>query len=348
MSNTLIEKMTCPNPDCRIAETGKCVEGFDVAECPHQKAAVVVSDTSDLKQEEMTPDAEIETRHSDVLVGSGGILTIEEATDVLRRRPTRVLTIIGPLNSGKTTLGLSIYTAFQEGPFDRWSFGGSLTLVAFEERCHWARMECGNWSPDTLRTPVSDGLGFLHLALHAEDSGIVDLLISDRSGEFYTAVADSQEDCEDLHEVSRADLVLFLVDGEKLAGDERHGVKVDISVLLETLVEENALSGRHRVGIVLTKYDLVMSSDLRERVMKDFDTLLESFRIRFGSKLGEIKAFKIAARPENSMVPPRFGVLEIIEECIRPHRFVDYVPSSTGPILDRCFLRLRAAHGGPR
>jgi hypothetical protein len=343
MSNSSPAGLTCPNPDCRIAETGKCVEGFTVGECPHQKAATTPPEKPDLEANSIEPV--IEMGASDVLVASGDILTIDEATDVLCSGPTRVLAVIGPLDAGKTTFGVELYAAFQDGPFDRWSFGGSLTLTAFEKRGHLARAACGKTSPDTPRTSMKDGLGFLHLAVHSDETGRVNLLISDRSGEYYTAVADNQEDCENLHEIPRADLVLFLVDGEKLASDERHGVKSDIAMMVETLVEGGLLGGAHRVGIVLTKYDLVLSSGVTGQAEMDFDTLVANLQTRFGSTLAEINAFRIAARPKNDTVEPRFGVLTILEECMRSRRCIDFVPSTKAQ-LDRWFFRLPVAHGG--
>lgn len=86
-------------------------------------------------------DVIVEKSRNDVSIFSGNILTIDQATDVLRGGETHVLAIIGPNDSGKTTFSLSLYGAFQIGPFDRWNFAGSLTIRAFEERSHLARLE---------------------------------------------------------------------------------------------------------------------------------------------------------------------------------------------------------------
>ncbi|RJR40218.1 MAG: hypothetical protein C4576_20180 [Desulfobacteraceae bacterium] len=335
--------ISCPNPDCRVAETGKCVEGFNVEECPHQKSAVAEPESPD--QHASSDASGTQERPSDFFVASGNILTIAEATNVLRSGTTRVITIIGPSKSGKTTFGVSLYDAFQNGTFDRWSFGGSLTLPAFEKRCHLARAESGKSSPDTQRTPLSDGLGFLHLAIYSNETRRVNLLISDRSGEFYTAVADSQEDIKKVYEVARADYVLFLLDGEKLASDERHGVKSDLMIVLETFVEGGILGKYHRVGIALTKYDLVLNSGLRERVENDFNRLLESIRKRYASALLEINATKIAARPTNNLVEPRFGVLNVLEDCMRQRACKDFVTPARLQV-DRWFHRLSIIDGG--
>lgn len=342
MSENEVGPITCPNPDCRVAETGKCVEGFEISLCPHQRAADVTAKTPNI---EVYDDANIASKSQpDIPVTRGIILNIDEATDVLCSGPSRVVALIGPTESGKTTLSLSLYEAFQHRPFGRWSFAGSLTLPAFEERCHRSLVECGMTSSDTFRTLISDGLGFLHLAVHSIETGRVELLISDRSGETYTMAADHKEDCDNLYEISRADLVLFLVDGKKLASDERHGVKHDITILATALFEGGALDIRRCVGIVLTKYDLVLSSGVTEQAEKDFDDLVENFRRKFGSKIAKIKSFKIAARSENDKLEQRYGILDIFEECLRPQYPVDYVCASVSD-PDRAFLRLQIVEG---
>lgn len=335
-----MEEHVCPNPDCRVSETGKCVEGFSVGECPHQKKAVTNDsplDDGNIDTQQKQPAEIIIPERS---VASGEILNIDEATDILRSGPTRVMAVIGPYKSGKTTLGISLYDAFQHSPFGRWSFSGSMTLPAFEKRCHLARCECGNSTPDTSRTSLSDGLGFLHLAVHCSDSGRTDLLISDRSGEFYTAIADNEENCNSLCEVSRADHVLFLVDGEKLASDERHGVISDVRMMIATLMQEKVLGENHRVGIVLTKYDIVLSSQFKERVEKDFEDFVKKLEKTYGTSLAGIKPFKIAARSESDVVESYHGVLEILEETLQNRNIIKYIST---PVfnLDRFFLCLQ-------
>jgi hypothetical protein len=345
MPERTMEPISCPNPDCRVAETGKCVEGFEIGLCPHQRTAATTAKT--LMIEVSDNENIADKSQSDIPVAGGNILNIDEASDILCSGPSRVVTLIGPLASGKTTLSLSLYEAFQHAPFGRWSFAGSLTLPAFEKCCHLSRIECGMTSPETRRTSLSDGLGFLHLAMHSNETGRIELLISDRSGETYTMAADHREECENLYEVSRADLVLFLVDGKKLAGDERHGVKHDITIMATALFEEGVLSKRQQVGIVLTKYDLVLSSGVQVQAEKDFDNLVANFRRKFEPKLAEIKSFKIAARHENGQLEQRFGILDILEESLRPQYPIDYEFSSVS-ISDRAFLRLQVAEGGEK
>jgi hypothetical protein len=335
-----MKALNCSNPDCRVSETGKCVEGFSLGECPHQtntaiNASPLVIDDTDTHQHQ--PSERIVPERS---IARGEILNIDEATDILRSGPTRVMALIGPMKSGKTTFGISLYDAFQNSTFDRWSFSGSMTLPAFEKRCHLSRFECGRSTPDTVRTSLSDGLGFLHIAVHCNESGRINLLISDRSGEFYTDIADNRERCDDLHEVLRADLVLFLIDGEKLASDERHGVINDVRMLITTLMEGNILTITHRVGIVLTKYDLVLASIFKERVEKDFAGFVTKIVETYGADLEEIKPFKISARSENEDIASCYGILDILEETLRDKNVIKYISTSIIN-FDRSFLRLQ-------
>lgn len=334
-----MSELTCRNPDCRISETGKCVEGLDISECPHQQIEVLATEV--LAPEVITniPETKPEPEQVDVIIASGDILSINDATDVLRAGSSRVITVIGPQDAGKTTFGLSLYDAFQNGPFNDYNFAGSLTLPAFEQRCHNARAESRRARPETPRTSLSDGLGFLHLAVNSSKTGRVDLLISDRAGEYYASVANSEENCDSLHEVSRADYVLFMLDGKKLISDERHGIKHDLSMTIATLVENSVLSTTQQVGIVLTKYDYIVTSDKVDQAVKEFDELINTIKGKFCSKLGEIKSFKIAARSENEKVEMRFGVFDVLEECLRPISRVTHLCKSSQP-LDRSYHQL--------
>ena len=90
----------CGNPDCKVGQTGKCVEGLALDKCPHYgkppppRAAVeIVADET-----------------QGMLLPSGDLLTVGDANEVLRRGRSRVIAIVGPKEAGKTTL-ITISTA---------------------------------------------------------------------------------------------------------------------------------------------------------------------------------------------------------------------------------------------
>ncbi len=165
------------------------------------------------------------------------------------------------------------------------------------------------------------------------------MLLSERSGEFYTDVANGKEDCQSLHEIPRADYVLFVVDGEVLASDARHGIKSEILMMFQALVEAKMLRKTHRVGVVLSKYDFVKASENPDKVEKDFNNLVQTLQARYGPGLAQIKPFIIAARPENETVQTMFGVMDLLEEWLMPTPASRFIPPSI-PGLERAFHRL--------
>jgi len=175
----------CSNPECTVATTGRCVEGFaELTDCPHygREIPTTVETTDDASK--LASDAELE-------LPSGEPLSVAAATDILRAHANRVIAVIGPMESGKTTLVASLYDVFQNGLFGGFSFMSSETLPAFEQRCHLARAASNRTTPNTERTSRSHGLKFYHLGLSLDHVRRVDLLLSDRSGEDFRVAADS-------------------------------------------------------------------------------------------------------------------------------------------------------------
>ena len=123
------------------------------------------------------------------------------------------------VESGKTTLLTSMYESFQDAPFGGYEFAGSATLPGFEQRCHEGRIESEGLGAHTLRTPAAVGASFLHLRLRTEDESreFSDLLLSDISGELFDRAKDSTDECKALSFLRRADRLVLLLDGARLA-----------------------------------------------------------------------------------------------------------------------------------
>src|SRR3546814_8204927 len=108
MSN---EDIRCANPECQIAESGKCVEGLDRSECPHFGHEMV--QLSEAVDAIPVDEPAVGTRLS-----AGIALSPDGALAVLRRAETRVAALLGPRATGKTRLLASIYTRFKTGTSD--------------------------------------------------------------------------------------------------------------------------------------------------------------------------------------------------------------------------------------
>ena len=327
-------KFACQNPDCNFAETGKCVEGFEIGKCPHQVKEEYEEEVENPDNSSSEYDVTEEDKSQTII--NGDVLDINQATSILCEGPNRVICLIGPRESGKTTLGISLYDAFQNGPYNYWYFSGSKTLLAFERRCHYARVSCGKSKPDTPRTSLSEGLGFLHFSVHSQETRKIELLISDRSGEFYERIANNLENCNQLFEVKRANSIIFLIDGERLIGDERYGLKNEIVIILKTLLQNKIITEFHRLSLVLTKYDLVVTSENKEQAEDLFEAIYQNFIKNCDSLCSEIKSYKISARPENDSLEMRYGLFELFENFLItiPKKFTSHKISN---FYDRFF-----------
>ena len=215
----------CRNQDCRVSETGKCVEGLAPDKCPH-----VVRDAAGPQPAEASDAKEEHASAPDIRLSKSERLALSDASAVLRSAPTRVVAIIGPTSCGKTSMIASLCDLFQQGKVGSLQFAGSRTLFAFEQACHHARAASRRTSPESEHTSLASGLGFYHLAMRkAASSNILHLLLADRSGEDYRSAADDPSISGEFVEIRRADTVAVLVNGELLLDlKARHNVRHEI------------------------------------------------------------------------------------------------------------------------
>lgn len=292
-------KIICANPDCRVAETRRCVEGLALDVCHHYGVETEARDDEAPVEDE---------RVKSVTLPSGGALTPAEAAGVLRWGPARVVAVLGPSDSGKTSLIASLYDLFQEGAVDGIEFSRSRTLHAFEHTCHDARALSRRGVPHTNRTPRGE-VSFYHLEVGGGAAGEqLVLLIGDRAGEEYREAADDVTGVSRFSEVMRADTLTVLVNGERLLGGGRHNLRSDIMMMLQGLRDGGGLRQGGRLALVLTKLDAVQAAAEAARALRDFELLLQDLQRLFGDVLTLIMPFQVAASPKNDTVPRGTGV----------------------------------------
>lgn len=306
----------CSNPDCRVAETGRCVEGLELSACPNYRQEAFDSLVEDGLADPVDGHDEVD---GIVALPSAATLSLEEASSVLRQGKSRVVAVLGPSDSGKTSLIASLYDLFQHGPVEGIEFARSRTLHAFEESCHNARAASRRSEPEMNRTPFGE-VHFYHLeigGLPVEEH--ISLLLGDRAGEEYLAAADDISVVTGFAEVARADVLTVLVDGERLVDTRtRHNLRSDITMVLQALHDGEALSPTTRLALVLTKLDIVSSSEREEQALNDFNTLLEEIQRLFGSSIAEVEPFKIAASPKSFAIRRGTGVSGLLKFWLSP------------------------------
>lgn len=327
-------EIICANPDCRIAETGKCVEGLETGKCPHY-GHVPAEASSDAR------DAPGASGVSGIKLPAANTLTASDAARFLRAGNARVIAIIGPSDSGKTSLIASLYDLFQEGPVALVEYARSVTLHAFEHTCHDARAASRRKVPHANRTPRGE-VRFYHLDVAGGPAGAgLSLVLADRAGEEYRSAADDAAVTASLPEARRADTLTVLVDGERLLdAGARHNLRSEIVMILQALKDGGALQTGQRLALVLTKLDLVQDSPVCTRALADFAGLCDNINQLFGSAFSEIQSFRIAASPKTDTVPRGTGVADLFAFWLPPAvPEATKVPTRQAP--SRSFARVR-------
>jgi Double-GTPase 2 len=300
----------CANQQCRVSQTGKCVEGLTLDKCPHIARTASGTDAA------VSAETGTERATADISLTKAERLTVQGASTILRAGTTKVVAIIGPTSAGKTSLIASLCDLFQKGFVAELAFARCRTFFAFEQACHHARSASRRSSPQTEHTSLGSGVGFYHLGLRDNRTAtFLNLLLSDRSGEAYGSVADEPSTASEFVEVHRADSITVLVNGDRLLDiGARHNVRQEAVMILQGLVNGDATHTNQRIALVLTKLDIIQGANAadRQRVERDFDGIVNQITQVFGSSFSEIRAFKIAAAPATTVLPHGHGVAELL------------------------------------
>lgn len=326
-------EVICANRECRIAETGRCVEGLELEVCPHYGREPEVEEIADGEAETSDPGAGLALPGADAL-------TLEQASQVLRQSDARVIAIIGPKGAGKTSLIASLYDLFQEGDVGGAEYARSETLHAFELACHDARAASRRGEPDMERTGHGE-VRFYHLDLAGGAAGEgLTLLLGDRAGEEYRSAADDAAELSPFPEIRRADTVTVLVDGQRLqdAGG-RHNLRSEIIMILQALHDGGALRGGQCLVLALTKLDVVQASPHRDRAETDFTGLVAQVERVFGGSFSQVETCVIAASPKTAAVKRGTGVAEMLTFWASPAAIPATVRPAVAP-SSRAFARL--------
>ncbi|SFB61061.1 TRAFAC clade GTPase domain-containing protein [Azotobacter beijerinckii] len=330
--------MVCANPDCRVAQTGRCVEGFELKACPHYGHEAAEGDEADVVDE--NEDEPAEGGGESVNLRAADTLTPSAASGLLRAGEARVIAILGSSDSGKTSLIASLYDLFQEGPVAGIEFMRSQTLHAFEHTCHDARAASRRGEPHMNRTPLGE-VRFYHLEIGGGAAGQgLALVLGDRAGEEYREASDDASIASAFSEVVRADSLTVLVDGERLLdAGARHNLRSEVILMLQALRDGDSLSSGSRLALVLTKLDTVQKSPHAERTARDFEALLADLRRLFGDVLSTVEPFRIAASPKTEVLARGTGVPELLLFWLGPAA-TPAQPTRQSPSFERAFARL--------
>ncbi len=259
-----------------------------------------MADATTIEDEDPPPTTVVAEVPKFLELFAGGELSTAETEGVTLRWPTHLVVFAGAEGSGKTTVLASLYERLSQGPFAGFRFAGSRSLLGFEQICHLNRLASGGARPDTPRTVATDEAAYYHLALSGmQDAGTQrrHVLLSAVSGELFRQARNSREDCERLVFLHRADAIVVLVDGARLAAPEqRTNALADASGILESFLDAKMVSAGCRVEFVFSKIDRVVAAG--SAALEFLSKTQEKLESKFRASVPGLVFRQIAARPD--------------------------------------------------
>jgi hypothetical protein len=253
----------------------------------------------------------------EVSLDPGELLNTRQVFERLRNNPTQeVIIVCGAYDSGKTTLIISLYEKLQSSALESgYDFADSETIVGLERMCFDSRTASGNQEPKTERTG-HERMVFYHLAVRKKDcqGPIRSFWIGDIAGERWERAGDSSDETAALGELRRADRLIVVLDGHKLAqADTRQLAREYPRRFLQRFIQDRMLARQPAVDVVFCKWDEV------KRAGADAERFVDSVRadyIRwFKADVRDLSFFEIAARPEDSSAsdPGTDGIAVLVD-----------------------------------
>lgn len=250
-----------------------------------------IFDDSDRDIEVSADEEKLES--DDYMLSLGQALNEKELYRLSSKVPTRIIYVLGPVGSGKTTFESMLYAFFLKNIDEDLLFAGSETLVGFEERLNYLRIKSGNSDAQMERTNKDERRCFLHLnLLDARSNYHYNLVFSDISGETFENCNSNRANMEqDLPCLDMAKNIVLFMDGEALLDNsKRQGCIMKIKFFLKTFKSSGLYNGKPSVDIVISKNDVIYDkakqneSDFIENIKEQFrcfekDFFLSYFRI---------------------------------------------------------------------
>lgn len=206
---------------------------------------------------------------------------------------TALIGVVGPYNSGKTTLLALMYLLTVRGEqLPDWCFAASTTLTGWgklADNLRWTSNDVPPKFPEHTSRGTGRRPGLLHLAVRGSDCVRHDYLLTDPPGEWFSdwATKADHEGAEGARWITRyAERFLFLIDREALAGVERGKARDGYRELARRLAD--ACHDR-QVAVVWTKSDQSISPAIETALKECFAQELPhhaefKVRARFGNE----------------------------------------------------------------
>lgn len=213
------------------------------------------------------PATRVELPTSDV-PWNGYSLGMSDLAILNGRGQPLIIGLVGPENSGKTSLLAFVYLWFLgHGKIGDWSFAGSWTLGGWEsvvQHCRWTGEPPPSFPPHTSSTGRHPGM--LHVTLRHSVSGMMrDVMFTDAPGEWFTRWSRAPHEATAVGArwvIDRSSVLLLLVDSAALADSEKlPQTRRATRDIIERVGAERA---RYPLIVVWTKDDIAVQDLTRD------------------------------------------------------------------------------------
>ncbi len=265
-------------------------------DCVHWTGRALAAEQRDVTPTTTPPEVGAAQTRLLRLPWTGNSFGLQDARFVTACNRTTLVGIVGPFNSGKTTLLALIYLLLQNGERAALgSFAGSASFVGWENlanKLRWKPDEGGPTFPSHTSRSAGRCPGLLHLSFRDNINVRHDFLLTDPPGEWFNAWAQMEQapGADGARWIQQyADKFVVLVDRDALSSSTRGQARDSLRDLARRLSRDL----RHRpIAVVWTKSDKLVSptieSDLRECFAQEFPGHEEFFvRMRFGNETRE-------------------------------------------------------------
>ncbi|HAB62502.1 MAG TPA: hypothetical protein DCE48_17700 [Lachnospiraceae bacterium] len=275
---------------------------------------------------------DIETLDSDVIIKEDGrsgfiklphglALTVAETYPITASEVSKTIILIGPFDSGKTTIETTIYQLFQRKPFAGLYFAGSQSLFGYEERSFYTRLESKKETATTPRTSRFADEIFLHLKLYDSATKTkTNYLFGDISGEeIYSHLGNVETISEKMPYLKSADSYVFILDGKQLADRNKRNGAIDQAYnMARTIFDAKLYSSSTRVQVLISKYDILKKNDDANMEIT-IDKRLQSIVDLLKKYVSEVTVHKVAAMPEQGDFEVGYGLEELLSTWNKPY-----------------------------
>lgn len=238
----------------------------------------------DIFEDDNSEEIEVGLENNDIeqsehVLPLGIALNDKELYDLSSKEKVKIIYVLGPVKSGKTTFEAMLYTRFLKKIDDEILFSGSETLVGFEDRINALRTKSGEAEVQMPRTPKDERRTYLHLKLYDKYLGKkVNIILSDTSGEtFEESKANTKSLEQNLPYLDMAERIVLFLDGEDLIDNTlRQGAVANVKMMLRTIKASN-LYTHQKIDIIISKNDCIYEKRENGNVMSFIDNIESKF-----------------------------------------------------------------------